>query len=132
MRIKGVSKKKGSRGEVIELNASEKAKEAVKLAVTLDAFKDDADFLYYVNDKSFTLEGEVSKTPKGNKLKRKWENNNYTATGEAIFAPRNIASGKLHQQKKKKFKIKFADILDGMGQPDLKVTEFSTTATRRA
>jgi len=119
MKIKAVHKRGRKRGEPVEYEPQEKIPLAVQDAV-VDHF--DGRMCWVRN----VVLGKFTHTIKGNPLKRKWQNNVYDAEGTADFNFREIKTGHIRPKKTLKFKIKFEDCLDYIGQPDLKVLKFET------
>lgn len=124
MRIAGVYAKDGvvggkrvRRGDPIELSHDRKIVESVKIAATTYS----QEHLTYVTD--VVLSGPAQSQPNGDPLKKKWENNSYTASGTCVLNRRSIAKDRILTPIKAKFKIRSSDSLDELGQPDLKVVE---------
>jgi hypothetical protein len=118
MKFAGVHTSGKSKGEVIELSPMEK----VPLAVKMAAADYDPDFSISVTDIKL---GATRHTPKGDPLKRKFQNNNYVSEGDGLFYFRRRVGDVLLEPKRKKFKIEFCDCLDSYGMPELKVAKFT-------
>ena len=124
MKIKGVIRTKKNYGEVIEFSAEEKVPLALQdgLAVHKEF---DGKCLVFIRDTKLT---HVASSPKGDPLKKKWQNNIYHATGSSVLHRRSL---KVNNQgdfpmlspRSVLFEIEFEDCLDPIGQPELKVTK---------
>lgn len=120
-RIKGVQKGKGKRGEIIENDPSDKVQVAVRTALAV-----------YLRDKGCSpavtaLEVEdFTVAKKGDLLgrKKKYQNNNYTATGSITYFLREHAGDKVHEKQTSPFSVSFEDTLDGNSLPTLKIVKF--------
>lgn len=123
MKIKGVYKDKSRYGEPVELSAEEKVGTALQEAVANDkGFVEK--YLTYTRDLKIA---ELHYVPKGELLKKKWQNNIYTAHGTVTLHQRNIHTNAMTPPKATSFRIKFEDGLDANGLPDLQILEFSVS-----
>ena len=118
MRFKGSVKSGKNKGDVIEYSAEEKAAEAVKLGIiSHEMFKG---YLVYVE--KMTLDnGSISASPVGEKFKKLWANNTYSAKGQVTVARRHAARDKMVSAVTVGFVVKFRDALQENGLPDLKI-----------
>jgi hypothetical protein len=119
MKVKGINKSGVSRGEVIELSQDEKVLPALKGAATMH--EPWGMFSVWVSDNKVN---KISSTVKGDKLKRKWQNNHYFVEGSATFNFRNKEKDEIYPPKMHTYVMQFEDTTDHIGQPDLKVTKF--------
>ena len=126
MIIKGIYGGKKNRGEIKELSPDEKVTEALQAALTRRqaGFEE---YLVSVLRDSVKLSNKTMFAPKGYALKKHWQNNTYSAKGEALLRRQHIGKGYVMEPKKYTFDVKFEDTLDDWGQPDLKVTTVSFT-----
>lgn len=124
MKIKGVHRTKKNYGEIIEFSAEEKAPLALKDAVAV--YPDfDGKHMTYVRNVNLQ---NVSSSQKGEPLKGMWQNNLYYANGTAILHRRSLKTQSdgtfpMLQPLHVEFEIEFEDVLDNIGQPDLKVNK---------
>lgn len=116
MKIKGTYGVGKNRGEVIELTPAEKVTIALKEAVA-EHFDG-----YRTSVKELKL-GPMSTAPQGDPLRKKWSNNSYTASGEALVTRHRLSDGAVLQDKKVDFTIRVRDALSSNGLPDLKLDE---------
>jgi hypothetical protein len=125
MKIKGVEGGR-NRGEPIEYTPPEKVVLAVQDAVSHDAVGHRAYFpglLAAVERPSFVTE-KFNYSPKGDLLKGKWQNNTYSAEGMASILIVDLKSDTARPTRKIRYRIRFEDALDTLGQPDLTVSHF--------
>ncbi len=118
MKIKGVMNGK-MRGSPIELNDKEKAVEAVKESISKEAPEG---WVYYCDSVNVTSSAASSMGPR--KDGKTFANNSYVASGDVVYRRLNAATDDLFPAKTQQFKVKFKDILDGFGMPDIEITEF--------
>jgi hypothetical protein len=119
-RIKGTHKTKGKRGDIIQYEPSEKVPLAVKLAIA-DHFRAKG-FSPAVIDPIKIDEFTCNK--KGDLLKKVFQNNTYSATGQITYFLREHTADVAHEKQTNPFSIKFEDALDEHGTPLMKVTNF--------
>jgi hypothetical protein len=114
MKIKGVQGGK-KKGDPIEYSPDEK----VPLAIQ-DAINSNNSFPgYSVFIKTTKIDKNIV-APNGDKLKGLWGNNSYSARGNVVFGKIN-QKGQPVNDAKLNFSIKFNDVLDSNGLPDLNV-----------
>jgi len=120
MRIAGVKSGPVGRGDVIELTPEKKFVEAVKMEACELPGKDDkyAGLLVFARD---VIIQNLHYTAKGSPLKDKWQNNSYEGEGTGLFYRRDLATDRALSPVAAHVKIKFEDVLDRSGMPDLKV-----------
>jgi hypothetical protein len=125
MKVAAITKQGKRRGVVVELDDETKVVAALKdAASSWSEGNEDGKYLCYIRDP------KVDKTNTqiaGNPLRGKFKNNSYFATGNCTVHFRDRKSGKIRQPKQMGFSIKFKDVLDRMGMPDLEVTEYKFT-----
>ena len=119
MFIKGV-KGGRERGTPVEYTPSEKVEPALKLAVT--QHPEWQEFAVYVTD---TKVKAMNFTPNGDPIRKRWQNNRYTAEGTATFNFRHKAKDKLFAPRTATFRLEFCDCADENGLPALKIEKFS-------
>ena len=119
MRIKGIKTGK-NKGDVIELTPEDKLKEAVKMACS-EGKHFDGYLTWATNIKT----KDLNVVSAGSPLKGKYANNLYTAAGSAAINFRNIAKDQVEPPKTMDFEVKFKDVTDSWGMPDLEVTQSS-------
>lgn len=117
MKIKGVTGGK-NKGNPIEFSPQEKPEVVLKAEVPLKA---DEGQLWYVTKVSVADLHYSARGTKG----AKFADNSYSAEGSLEVSRVRMKDDKLLKPATKQFKIKFEDCLDGMGQPDMKVTELT-------
>jgi hypothetical protein len=122
-RVKGVLKAKGVRGNIVEYAPSEKIPIAVKYALAL-----------HLKEKGFSpavvgnpVVDDFTSSKKGDLLKKKYQNNNYTARGSITYFLREIATDKAFEKQTSVFDLKFEDELDQNGTPSMKIVKFELT-----
>lgn len=118
MRIKGVQGGK-SRGQPIELAPKEKAVEAVKEAVSKLAPEG---WVYYCDSVNVTEVNSQSMGPR--KDNKSWANNTYSAKGDVKIRKHSSTKDRLYPAETKQFSVKFEDMTDGWGMPDIKIGDF--------
>lgn len=119
MKFKAVNVVK-NKGDLVELDPVEKT----RLAVT-----EGASPLFegcHVFAKNVVV-SEVAESPNGDKLKKLWANNIYTAGGEATFHRRKLETDTVLEPVVKKFAIEFKDTLDSNGLPEIEIMSYSIT-----
>ena len=116
MKFKAINKD----GTAREFTAEEKVPVALQDAViAYDRFKD-KEHVWIRN----TVVNTISVLPKGDKFKGLYSNDMYSASGTTRFHRRSLATGDLLSPLFRHYRIKFEDVLDYNGQPDLKITHF--------
>lgn len=119
MKIKGIHRDGTTVGEIVELSAEEKV--PLTLQDALSKHKEfEGKYLAWFTDISLS---NVNFFTKGDPLKGRWQNNQYKASGSAMFHLRKLDPDRLVAPKKRNFVLEFEDCLDPIGQPDTKVTK---------
>ncbi len=101
-------------GEVIPCTPETK----VKAAVTAAASGNWDGYHTYVSD---VLIEELTTNMAGDKFKKKFDNNRYTASGTVTVGRRDLKTDLLMNPTKVEYSISFNDCLDENGLPDIKV-----------
>jgi len=123
MKIKGVYKDKNRAGEPMEFSAEEKVPLVLQEAVgAWPEFQ--GKYLTYTRGPRVL---DLHYSPKGDLFKGKWQNNIYRASGTVTLHHRNVNTNAMYPPKHMAFTIKFEDVLDENGQPDLEAKELKLT-----
>jgi hypothetical protein len=107
-------------GEVIQCTPEQRVKAAVTAAAA-DYWDNHVTYVSNVNVK------ELAANMAGDKLKRKYDNNRYVASGTAIVGRRELTTDTLLNPREVDFEIAFNDCLDENGLPDLKLDKVTFT-----
>lgn len=109
-------KKLGHYGDIIEYSTSEKIPVALQQAVTdYPPFKDK----YLVAVTKVDVQGSTV-SQLGDKLKKKWANNAYSAFGKATLSKRHVTKDVMMLPTEVTFALKFEDCLSANGLPELR------------
>jgi len=126
MKVKGVHKKFDKKigakpGDPVEFSPKEKVPLAVKDAIKLYAPKGHLCWAESVDIDKFSF------NPLNDQelAKRKYSSYSFTANGKVSVRTLVTSSDKYLPAKKQNFNIKFKDVVDSMGQPDIEITEFN-------
>ena len=120
MKFKSVQRGGPRAGEVIEYSPEEKVPAVLQDAVIdHESFKDKEHV--WVRDVKLDKLDFISK---GDPLKGKYANNRYDASGTFTIHRRSLKNDSLMQPRKRLFRVKFDDVCDSLGKPDLAVIEF--------
>jgi threonine dehydrogenase-like Zn-dependent dehydrogenase len=125
MKIKGVYRantKKNRRGDIIELSPQEKVPHAVGDGLRALAPKGTVYIVGRVQADAPLV--YPKSTPLHQIVKKTFANNVYTAKGTVSYQKHTLSPDKIFPANTSKFMIEFEDVLDGIGQPDLKVKSF--------
>lgn len=120
MKVAGINRDGRNKGEIIELTPQAKAVEAVKDAIVQRPL--DPECMNWLSDIKID---DVRSFKKGDALKDKWSNNDYHVRGSATCHLRHMATDTIRNPRKIQFELEFSDALDGMGQPDVEIKEFT-------
>lgn len=122
MKIAKVGKKGKQKGIVVELEDQVKVTGALKDAVVdFSESNEKGRWMNFVRDINVT---KLDVQKKGRLLKGKFKNNNYSSTGSCVVHFKERKSGKIRPSRLMKFKLKFHDVLDRQGLPDLEVSDY--------
>lgn len=119
MKIKGIKTGK-SKGDVIELTPEDKLHEAVKMACS-----EGKHFPGYLTWVSSFEQKDLSFSSAGPLLRGMFANNTYKGSGEVTINFRSAAKDQIEPPKKLKVQVKFKDITDEWGMPELSITSSS-------
>lgn len=123
MKIKGIHKDRNRAGEPMEFSAEEKVPLILQEAVS--AYPEfQGKYVTYTRGPRVL---DLHYSPKGNLFNGKWQNNVYRASGTVSIHHRNLQTNTMVPPKAFSFAIKFEDILDENGQPDLGLKELKLT-----
>lgn len=120
MQIAGVHAEKGRRGDIKELQPSEKAPRAVKKALC-EKFLAEG----FSATPLAVKVGAFSHSVKGEKLKGRYQNNNYQVTGTVEYFLRDLAKDKVKEKVTQAYNLEFCDCLDANGIPEFKIGKFT-------
>jgi hypothetical protein len=130
MKVKGIVRDRKrradgkKRGDIIEVDAKEKVPLAVQEAIRDKA--PEGEVWCTCND-DFVVDDVSTHTLGPRKDGKRWANNTYVAKGKVTWWKTWLGTEKKSKNKVTDFKIEFADTLDYLGQPDLKVNSFEMT-----
>lgn len=120
MKIKKVEPSGIKRGQPVELSPKEKAVEAVKDGVVAQA---PTGYLCYAENITVLGVDVSSKGPRDDN--KSFAHNSYTAKGHVHVRKLKTDTDDLFPAKPHHFEVKFEDVLDGWGMPDIKINEFN-------
>jgi hypothetical protein len=119
-RIAGVKAGKDVRGDALEFEPPAKIKSTARFALSKHLLAQSQSPA--ITDLQITAQNVAAK---GDLLKKRYQNNSYSAEGTVTYFVRDHVTDTVSQKQTSKFELKFEDALDRNGFPDVNITEFS-------